>query len=81
MITLIGENDFGQTPSEAELRGWANEFGINHPVVADDGFAYTYGFIDGGSFGLPSMHIIAPGGEVVERDIWAGESDVTRYLP
>ena len=77
----MAENLSGATPSQSELLDWANSFGLSHPVVADPGFGFTTGFIDGSSIGLPSMHIIAAGGEVVERDIWASESDVQRYLP
>jgi len=81
VITLLGENMDSQTPSQSDLEEWADSLGVTHPVVADPNFDYTFGFIDGNSIGLPSMHIIAAGGEVVARDIWADESDVQSYLP
>jgi hypothetical protein len=80
-MTLIGENDFDQTPSVDELMGWAEEYGITHPVVADPDMGITWSFVTGSSIGLPSMHIVRAGGEISAVDIWADEGDVTANLP
>ena len=81
MITLLGENNSGQTPSQGELQQWASQFGINHPVVADTGFGVTFRFVQGYSVGLPSMSLIEAGGEVLYANTWIGESQVQQNLP
>ena len=60
---------------------WANSFGITHPVVRDPGYGYYGGFIDGSSFSLPSMTIVAAGGEIVERNTYVFETDIVNHLP
>ena len=47
VITLLGENIAGQTPSQQELKQWADDFGVDHPVVADANFDVTTRFVDG----------------------------------
>ena len=81
VITLLGENTGGSTPSQDELADWADQFGIEHPVVADEGFAVTSRFVDGGSIGLPSMDLLEAGGEIVIRNAYVDESDVENHLP
>lgn len=81
VVTLLGENSFGNTPSQDELMQWADAFGIGHPVVADPGWGTTIRYIDGYSIALPSMHLIAPGGEVLVRGGWVSEQQVQQNLP
>ena len=81
MITLLGETMSGGTPTQGDLADWANNFGINHPVVADTGFNVTFRFVQGYSVGLPSMSLIEAGGEVLYANTWLGESQVQANLP
>lgn len=81
LITLLGENTVGETPTRRDLRDWADAFAIEHPVVADEGWAVTARFVDGGTLALPTMHLLAPGAEVVARDTWVSEDDIVDYLP
>ena len=81
VITLLGENSAGATPSQSELEDWANQFGLTHPVVADAGFGVTASFVTGGTIGLPSMDLIEAGGEIVKVDDWVDASDVEAHLP
>ncbi len=82
VITLLGENNAGATPSQDELMEWAEEFGLNHPVVADEGLSVTARFVEGNSIGLPSMDLLAPDTmEVVIADSQLNEGDVTGNLP
>ena len=37
-MTLMGENDYGQAPSQSELMNWAQSYGLTHPVLQDTGF-------------------------------------------
>jgi hypothetical protein len=69
---LIDEDDAGTVE-------WAQEFNLSHPVVNDVDREVTYRFIDG-SLGVPSMQLIAPGGEVLERDTQFGNDTVIDVL-
>ena len=81
MITLIGENNSGGTPSQGQLQQWANAFGSNHPVVADPGWQVTGRFLRSNTIALPTMHLIGPGSEVLARDTRVSESTVAANLP
>ncbi|NCG20743.1 MAG: hypothetical protein GWP91_17175 [Rhodobacterales bacterium] len=81
VITMIGENLQSESPSQADLVEWADSLGLSHPVVADPGMATTFSFVEGNSVGLPSMTLIAAGGEILYADDWLGESEVSSNLP
>ena len=80
VITLLGENMFGDPPSQGDLRDWAETHGLSHPVVADPGWGVTIRYIDGYSIGLPSLSLLGGGAEVVIRDGYVDESTVERAL-
>ena len=92
MITLIGENDYGNPPSQSDLQTWANDYGITHPVVADadfngDGYSFdiTAGYLFAnpnfnGSFGLPNMQLLSSGMRVETTNDWLQMSDITPFL-
>ena len=86
VITLIGENYSGQTPSQSELMQFANQNGIAHPVVADPGFSETGNYLYAsssfnGSFYLPNMQLLSSGMVVVKSNDYVNESDVLNNLP
>lgn len=81
VITLLGENLFGGSPSQAERQQWADAAGLTHPVVADPGWQVTARFISGSTIALPTMHLIGPGAEVLVRDSWISEGTVAANLP
>lgn len=81
VITLLGENLAGSAPSQSELEDWADQFGLNHPVVADPGYGVTTRFVDGGNIGLPSMSLLLDGAEVRYRDTSITEDQVRVNLP
>ena len=65
-MTLIAENNAGETPSLEDLQEWANSYNITHPVLADSGFAETLNYLRAdpsftGSIGLPTKQLLAPG--------------------
>ena len=76
VITLLGENIYGQSPSQSDLRAWAEAYGLNHPVVADPGFGVTARYVDGGSIYLPSTTLLGGGAEVLVRDSALSDRDV-----
>lgn len=81
VITLLGENTFGQTPSQGDLQDWASSFGIDHPVVADPGFGVASRFVSGGSLYLPSTSLLGEGVEVIKRDAFVSTNDIVNALP
>jgi len=81
VITLLGENTFGSTPSRSDLQTWADSFGIDHPVVADPGFGVGSRFVSGGSLYLPSTSLLSDGAVVIKRDSYVSTNDITGALP
>jgi peroxiredoxin len=81
VITLLGQNLAGGTPTKQELGEWADTFGLTHPVVADPGWGVTGRFVDGTTINLPAMHQMAAGMEVLRRDTVVGEDQVRDALP
>ncbi len=81
VITLLGENTFGQTPSRGDLQTWADSFGIDHPVVADPGFGVGARFVTGGSLYLPSTSLLGEGAVVLKRDATISNGDIVGALP
>ncbi|MEE2750825.1 MAG: hypothetical protein VX519_05300 [Myxococcota bacterium] len=62
--------------------GWANTFGLTHPVLDDDGFSVYAPYMGGGSIGLPNLTLLGPGLEVLwtnRNSISAG--DIEEHLP
>jgi len=63
------ENGSYEPPSVSDLSSWATEFGLTHPVMADPGIATSWNYIStvdaSGSIGLPTLHLIGPGMEVL----------------
>ena len=86
VITMIGENNYGQTPSQSDLMQWANTYGLTHPVVADPGFAETALYLSAdpnfnGTFYLPNMQLLAQDRVVHISNGWAYLYDVQQVLP
>jgi len=81
VITLLGEDSFGQTPDQGDLQEWANSFGIDHPVVADPGFSVGARFVSGSALYLPSTSLLGPGAVVLERDSPVSTNDILSALP
>ena len=70
VITMIGENADGLSPTQEDLQQWAADYGLTHPVVADPdyGAAVNYLFANPnftGSISLPNMQLLS-GGMIVE---------------
>jgi hypothetical protein len=77
-VTLIAENDVSATPSQDDLNEWVAQFGLTHPVVADDGWVIGNRFeVD---YGIPSMTLIAPGGEILFRDEYITATEIEEAL-
>jgi peroxiredoxin len=81
VITLLGENEYGSTPSTSDLTNWKNSFGIGHPVIADSGWGITSRYVTSSSIYLPTMHLIGPGAEVLATDTFLSESQIINALP
>ena len=85
VITLLGEDYQGQSPSVADLQQWALDFGITHPVLADVGFNTTAGYLlssasYSGSFYLPNMQLLSEGQVVEVSNDQLYESEIISYI-
>ena len=86
MITLIAENDYGQSPSQSDLMYWANQYNITHPVVADPGFNEIAPYLFAnpnftGTINLPNMQLLKPQRIVYTTNDWVTNSDILQVLP
>jgi len=81
VISLMGEDEFGDTPDESDLARWADSYGSTHPVLADSDFNVTGRFLNSNSFSLPTAHLLTTGAEVVIRQGWPSNSDINNALP
>lgn len=80
LITLLGETVTGETPKKRDLKDWARNHGIDHPVLADADWAVSRRWI-GPDLYLPTQHLLAPGAVVIEGDSYFAESDLEEHLP
>jgi len=62
-ISAWSEDNQGALPTTEVLSGWANQFGITSPVVADPDSALYWRF---GQGGLPQSALLGPGAEVLK---------------
>jgi hypothetical protein len=89
IITLLTENYDQVPPNQAELQGWADEYGLTHPVVSDgERYIHSFGTKGTGPGGtgppgvkFPSFTLLGPGAEllIVDKDITA--ADIEAALP
>ena len=68
VITLLTENMGGSAPSTDDLLDWQDSHGLTHPVVADVDWEITGAFVGSASIGVPTMHLLSPGGIVEMAD-------------
>ncbi len=81
VVAMMAEDNTEQTPDTQDLQWWAEEYGITHPLVADDGWmtSWTHGYV---SEGIPTYTLLAPGEEIVfvdEYSYW--DSQIEDVLP
>ncbi len=67
LINVVIENNRNQPPSEEELAGWADKYGMTFPVLSDEeGVIWQYA--DGSSIGLPFKVLMDDGAEIVSKN-------------
>ena len=79
------ENSDRVPPSVEDIAGWADQYGLSHPVLIDGGGSITSKFLNGdpnftGSYGLPSMHLLDKGMVVDVVNDWVSASQVEALL-
>ncbi len=74
-LALYSETDSGALPTAEDLMGWANQYGIKTPVLADDAGIYW----EFGTGSLPSMALLGPGMEVLAEG-WVDEGTIEEFL-
>lgn len=65
-MTLLSENNAGESPSLEDLQEWADTYNLTHPVLADSGYAEILKYLWAdpdftGNIGLPTKQLLAPG--------------------
>ncbi len=76
ILEIINETEDGSAPDTEDLVGWADEFGLTMPVLADPGSTMLYKYAEGqSSIGLPFTVVIDRG--VVIDSIGSG-SQISR---
>ena len=75
-MTLMTDGD------QSSRAGWADTFGLTHPVLDDDGFPVIASYMGGGSIGMPNLTLLGPGLEV----LWTNRnsisaSEIEEHLP
>ena len=85
VITLLAENDYGQTASQSDLQQWANDYGLSHPVLADVNFDVTAGYMFAnssfnGSIALPNMQLLSGGMVVETSNDYLSDSQILSYI-
>lgn len=82
LISLMGQNVEGATPSQEELATWADTYGITHPVLADPNFTYSYSVDTDYTLAMPSATLLAPGAVIKLQDEFGlTGDDIEPYLP
>lgn len=77
IIDLLGEDTYGQAPSDEVLVSWAQDH--HYAVLADPGWAISNtGYVSGG---IPAISLLAPGAEVVILDGYPQAYDIEDVLP
>ena len=78
ITTLLVQGDAGLPATLDDVQSWANGYGIEYPVVADDNGATATSWA---VTGYPLFLFVAPTGEVVERlSQKPSESDILNFV-
>ena len=77
MINAVIETNEYVTPTQDDLAGWANDFNMTFPVVADDGASVMRRYSSGG---LPTIVLIDRGMVLDSVDEWAQEGEIEALL-
>lgn len=77
LMNVIIENNDSETPSQEDLAGWADNYGMDLPVVADPGGEQFWKY---GSGGLPTIVLIDHGMILESVNEGAGRSEVEALL-
>lgn len=67
VFQIVLENERGAAPSRADLQGWATEYGLTMPVLADPGMQVLSRYATSSSIGLPFTVLLDRG--VVVADV------------
>ena len=73
---MFNDNDY-EVPDTADLQGWADNYGLTSPVVADDAGVGNRYEADGY---IPSKTLLGPGAEVLVADGSISESTIEEAL-
>ncbi len=76
MLAVMLQNAVSQTPSADDAAGWAEAYGIEHPVLAD-GTGETLGYV----LGYPTFVVIDREMVIQNANMWPwSDNEVTKHL-
>jgi len=79
-VTLLAEDENYNPATVADAARWAERHGKTHPVLADPNWSVSERFMTSPAVNLPSMHLIAPGGEVLRAEDFVTRSEIEGFL-
>lgn len=74
----MAENESGTTPTQGELKSWADQYGLSTPVLSDPGWS-VFDTLWAQDY-TPANMLLAPGMRVV-NNTWVFEDDIVSALP
>lgn len=85
VITMLAETNSGQAPTQSDLQQWASDYGLSHPVLADDGFGFSVNYMwanptFAGSIALPNMQLLSNGMVVETSNDRLSSSEIISYI-
>lgn len=76
-MAIYAETNSSNAPSQSDLAGWADQYGMSFPVLSDPGWEVFDAF---GTNYTPAHMLLAPGMTIVKKD-WVYDSDIQAVLP
>jgi hypothetical protein len=78
IIGLYNQNAESEPPSQEDLQGWAETYGLTFAVTYDAEPVWTRFEVD---FGIPSLTLLGPGAVVIAADDMSAVSQIPEALP
>ncbi|MBK7760802.1 MAG: hypothetical protein IPI35_31215 [Deltaproteobacteria bacterium] len=78
IIGIYTQNAESEPPSQEDLQGWAETYGLTFAVTYDDVDVWTRFEVD---YGIPSLTLLGPGAVVIAADDMSAVSQIPEALP
>ena len=78
IIGIYTQNAESEPPSQEDLQGWAETYGLTFAVTYDDVDVWTRFEVD---YGIPLLTLLGPGAVVIAADDMSAVSQIPEALP